>query len=230
MNLAALKAKKGALCLSADVIKSSELLKLADELGPYISILKTHIDILEDFTSGLIDRLIALKEKHDFLLFEDRKFADIGSTVQKQYGKGIYKIASWADIVNLHPVPGPGVIEGLIAVNPQVKCLIVAEMSSKGNLIDSEYTLKSVRMAEAYKNNVLGFISQKPLAQGFLTLTPGIHLDKRGDSLGQTYRTPQEALDEGSDFIIVGRAILDSKNKVEEAKRYCYSPVSCRAH
>lgn len=229
MNLSALKIKKGPLCLSADVTRGGELLQLADELGPYISILKTHIDILEDFTIDLIDRLLKLKEKHDFLLFEDRKFADIGSTVQKQYAKGIYKIASWADIVNVHPLPGPGVIEALIAENKRVKCLIVAQMSSKNNLIDGEYTKKSIEMAEAYRENVLGFISQKPLAQGFFTLTPGVHLDKKGDKLGQSYRTPQEALNEGSDFIIVGRAITESKNKIEEAKRYCYSPVLCRA-
>lgn len=230
MNLGELKIKKGTLCLSADVTKSCELLSLADELGPYIAILKTHIDILDDFTPDVIDRLIELKKKHGFLLFEDRKFADIGSTVQKQYGNGLYKIASWADIVNFHPVPGPGVIEGLIAVNPQVKCLIVAEMSSSGNLIDASYTEKSIEMAKKYPGNVVGFISQKPLAKGFLTLTPGIHLDIKGDALGQTYRTPFQALEEGSDFIIVGRAIINSKNRVEEAKRYCYSPVSCQAH
>ncbi|MFN4173582.1 MAG: orotidine-5'-phosphate decarboxylase [Parachlamydiaceae bacterium] len=230
MNLEALKVKKGPLCLSADVTKSSELLRLADELGPSISILKTHIDIIEDFSYTLIEKLLELKLKHDFLLFEDRKFADIGSTVQKQYAKGIYKIASFADIVNVHPLPGPGVIEGLIKENNQVKCLIVAEMSSKGNLIGPDYTLKSIEMAKAYRENVIGFISQTPLAEGFLTLTPGIHLDIKGDSLGQSYRTPQEALNQGSDFIIVGRAIIDSKNRVEEAKRYCYSPDLCRAH
>lgn len=220
MNLDALKIKKGPLCLSADVTKASELLHLADALGPYISLLKTHIDIIEDFSPSLITRLLALKEKYGFLLFEDRKFADIGSTVQKQYGSGVYRIASWADIVNLHPVPGPGVIEGLRAENPHVRCLIVAEMSSSGNLIDASYTQKAIEMAARYKENVIGFISQKPLAKGFFTLTPGIHLDKRGDALGQSYRTPQEALEGGSDFIIVGRAIFGAEDPVKEARRY----------
>lgn len=42
-----------------------------------------------------------------------RKFGDIGNTVKHQYEGGLYQICSWADIVNCHPVPGDGVIQGL---------------------------------------------------------------------------------------------------------------------
>lgn len=39
---------------------------------------QTHIDIIEDFDHDLVEQLQALSQKHDFLIFEDRKFADIG--------------------------------------------------------------------------------------------------------------------------------------------------------
>ena len=41
--------------------------------------MQTHIDIIEDFDEDLIKQLQDLNKKHDFLIFEDRKFADIGT-------------------------------------------------------------------------------------------------------------------------------------------------------
>lgn len=40
--------------------------------------MQTHVDILEDFDVTLIERLQQLAQRHDFVYFEDRKFADIG--------------------------------------------------------------------------------------------------------------------------------------------------------
>jgi uridine monophosphate synthetase len=71
--------KRSNLALSADVTTSAELLALAEELGDYICVLKTHADIISDFSDRTVRELRRIAERKHFLIFEDRKFADIGS-------------------------------------------------------------------------------------------------------------------------------------------------------
>ncbi|KAJ7345873.1 hypothetical protein JRQ81_001823 [Phrynocephalus forsythii] len=217
--------KQTNLCLSADVTNSKELLQLAALLGPSICILKTHVDILVDFSQEVVRELRGLAEQHKFLIFEDRKFADIGNTVKHQYEGGIFKIASWSDIVNAHAVPGPGVIKGLKAVGHHLQrgCLLIAEMSSEGSLATGDYTKAVVKMAEEHSDFVLGFISGSRITEKpeFLHLTPGVQMQSGGDNLGQMYLTPQDVIGKrNSDIIIVGRGILSASSRLEEAEAY----------
>lgn len=227
--------KKTNLALSADVTSADELLRLADLVGSEICILKTHIDIIHDFNPALTSELRKIAKHHQFLIFEDRKFADIGNTVKQQFAGGIYQIAAWADIINAHTLPGPGVIEGLLAGWKETKraqeedacgLLLIAEMSSKGHLLDPAYSAKTLELARKYPEFVFGFITQHALDANFMNITPGVQLEEvhgggSGDGLGQQYNTPKMAvLNHGSDVIIVGRGIYASKNPRERAQLY----------
>ena len=72
--------KRSNLCVSADVHSTTALLRLAEEVGDSICILKTHADIVDDFGEDTIQGLQEISRRKKFLLFEDRKFGDIGST------------------------------------------------------------------------------------------------------------------------------------------------------
>jgi orotidine 5'-phosphate decarboxylase subfamily 1/orotate phosphoribosyltransferase len=216
--------KKTNLAVAADVTTKAELLRLADLVGPEICVLKTHIDMITDFDTDLLERLTALAQKHNFLIFEDRKFADIGATVQHQYNDGIYKIAQWADIVNAHVLPGPGIIKGLQEIGKKYDrgLLLIAQMSSAGSLADEHYVYNNVALARQYADFVIGFIAQHKLTSDprFIHMTPGVQIQQQQDSLGQRYIMPEQAIHNGADIIIVGRGITQAQDPVKAARIY----------
>lgn len=109
--------------------------------------------------------------------------------------------------------------------------LLLAEMSSAGNLLTPEYTNACIEAARDHPDFVLGFIAQRSLNQeagdAFLTFAPGISLPKEGDKLvkgdgkGQQYRGPNQVIErDGVDVAIVGRGILGATDRAREAERY----------
>lgn len=216
--------KQTNLAFSVDVTTCDRLLSLADSLGPYICILKTHIDILEDFSQDVIAKLTSIAKLHNFLIFEDRKFADIGNTVRHQVSKGIYQISNWADMVNCHILPGEGIIDGLkSAVKGKVGLVLIAQMSSKGNFVTEEYAKSAVDLAKKHKDFVLGFICTSSVCDDpqFVHLTPGVNIGKSNDAQGQQYNTPEDVIcKKKSDVIIVGRGIYESDDPIQAAKEY----------
>ncbi|KAL9011464.1 MAG: hypothetical protein Q9180_009190, partial [Flavoplaca navasiana] len=344
-----------------DVHSTSILLKLAEEIGDSICVLKTHADIIDDFSDRTIKGLQEIAKRKNFLIFEDRKLGDIGNTVQSQYTRGPLRIATWAHLTNAHIFPGPAIIPALqsaasstlISLNQSVSTeistgtprtsldglsttdtdpepdvdpfpsssssaafqmrpsssntqdtlspttaefdmshrrssvvtatttisqtfepcppnpaslqrslssssgdtppdratalkelgpppharglLLLAQMSSENNMLNTEYTNACVSAARAHKDFVLGFIAQENLnadkKDEFLVFTPGVGFPPegkdgagakiKGDGFGQQWRGPREVVrDEGADIVIVGRGIVNARDRASEAERY----------
>lgn len=208
------------------------------ELGPHIAVLKTHVDLVGDFSEDTIQKLNALKQKHNFIIFEDRKLVDIGNTVQKQYHGGVLRLSEFAELVNLSILGGDGIVEALAQTvqapdfpyQRQRGFLILAEMTSKGSLAVGEYTKRCIDMARDHPDAVVGFVATRALSddlpndakagEDFVTFTTGVNMASKGDKLGQQYQTPTDAVRRGSDFLIAGRGIYAAADPVDAAKKY----------
>lgn len=215
--------KESNLVFNPDVKSCDQLLKLVELCATKICMLKTHIDILEDFDPYVTQELRRLADLENFLIFEDRKFADIGTIVEMQYQGGIYQIADWAHLTNAHILPGPGIIEALKKVGaPKGNgLLLLAQMSSQGHLLNAEYTKRTIELAKQHSDFVVGFICQEKLCDGFIHLTPGVHIAQAGDKLGQQYNTPEVVIgDKKCDYIIVGRGIFQAADPYLAAEEY----------
>ncbi|CZR64428.1 probable Orotidine 5'-phosphate decarboxylase [Phialocephala subalpina] len=232
------EAKKSNVIISADMGTTEELLKLADQLGPYIAVFKTHIDLLSDLSDSTISGLKDLAAKHNFMIFEDRKFIDIGHTVQQQYHDGALRISEFAHVVNASVLAGDGIIEALeqtmaapnFLYKDERAMLILSEMTTAGSLATGDYTRFCIEIAKKHKKSVIGFVATQALThfrgseggedEDFVIFTTGVNATTKVDSLGQQYQTPSSAISRGSDFIIVGRGIYAAPNPVAAVKHY----------
>uniref|UniRef100_A0A224XP35 Uridine 5'-monophosphate synthase n=1 Tax=Panstrongylus lignarius TaxID=156445 RepID=A0A224XP35_9HEMI len=222
--LALMDKKMTNLCVAVDVTLSSELLKIVDLVGPFVCLIKTHYDAVTDWSENAESSIKEAAIKHDFLIMEDRKLGDIGNTVKLQSKK----VFSWASFVTMHSVAGCSALQGaqeaLQSVPNGGGIVLVSQLSSKDNLITNHYTKATTDLGTDYKEIVAGFVCQDHSTfsdPGFLQFTPGVGSKSGGDSLGQQYSTPEEAvLKKGADIVIVGRAICQSPDPSRTAEEF----------
>jgi len=165
------------------------------------------------------ETILKLKDiatKHNFLLMEDRKFADIGNTQELQFAYGTFKISNWADLVTAQVIAGYDSLDCF----RNVGVVAILGMSSKGTLTDQNYQDEATKIAVAHPN-VFGGVSQRKIPNELLLFTPGININTAGDGKGQQYNTPEHAFRNlKTDFIIVGRGIYKADDAEMAALHY----------
>ncbi|MBI96168.1 orotate phosphoribosyltransferase [bacterium] len=197
--------KNSKICFSADITDPYKLINILSEIGEYIVICKLHYDIIDDdkYDGNLINDIIELSIKHNFLLMEDRKFVDISYIVDKQYKR--YK--NWVDLVTVHGSCNPDVLKKLSGA------LLVSNMSNN----TFNYDNKCINMYKMHNDRVVGFITQYRIElDDLVCMTPGISItDNKIDD--QNYRGINMV---DTDIYIIGRAIYNSNNYVESVKNF----------
>ncbi|MGB0377462.1 MAG: orotidine-5'-phosphate decarboxylase, partial [Poseidonia sp.] len=225
--------KQSLVCLAADRNTMAGLFELMEAVGPHVAALKTHVDLVDDWSPEAWSEFCKAAHEADLLIFEDRKFADIGKISRSQMA-GIYDIRSWSDLVTAHLISGPDIVDGLQAgwndVGRTGGVLLLAQMSSRGNLLHPDYTRGVVEKGTAH-DGVFGFIGNGSRPAELASLrsavggakmiwTPGVNLAVGDGEMGQRYGDPTEAVLAGSDCIIVGSGIHNADNPGAAAAAY----------
>ena len=226
--------KQSLVVLAADKNTMEELHQLIEEVGDYISALKTHVDLIDDWTREKWNLFVLKAKEKDLLIFEDRKHGDIGKIVKEQMG-GIYDSKSWADLITAHLISGPSILDGMQEAweseNREGGVLLLAQMSSEGNLLELPgYTNSVVKLGKVHPI-CFGFIGngsnpdeiselREIVGKEKMIWTPGVNLNSNEAVLGQRYGDPEEAILSGSDAIIIGSGIHKAINPKEMASKY----------
>ena len=225
--------KSSLVCLAADRNTMAGLFALIEQVEDHVVALKTHVDLVDDWSPEAWAEFCSTATAAGMLIFEDRKFADIGNISRSQMA-GQYNIRNWADIVTAHLISGPDIVDGLQAgwgdVDRQGGVLLLAQMSSRGNLLHPAYTDEVVAKGKAH-DGVLGFIGngsrpeelktlRNKVGEGKLVWTPGVNLAVGDGEMGQRYGDPTQAVLAGSDCIIVGSGIHRASNPRTAAEAY----------
>jgi orotidine-5'-phosphate decarboxylase len=221
------------LILALDVDDSHYALEIVDKFSDYINIFKVGLELFTTAGPGIVEKI----QKRGKKVFLDLKFHDIPNTVTKAALSatrlGVY-------MFNVHASGGfemmrkcrDSVVEMCMKENlerPKILGVTVLTSLSKEILSDElgiQYGLRThVRhlSALALKAGLDGVVAsareieliRNHCGRGFLIVTPGIRPSWTPPDDQKRTMTPKEAIREGSDYLVIGRAILQQPDPIK---------------
>ncbi len=214
--------------IALDYADKQQALDFIDQLDPSTCRLKIGKEMFTHFGPEFVKQIVA----KDFDLFLDLKFHDIPNTVAKAV-KAAADLGVW--MVNVHASGGRRMMEAAKAAlepygdkAPLLIAVTVLTSMDQSDLNELGITLSPAeqvkRLAVLTKSAGLdGVVCSSHEAQELKTLlgadfkliTPGIR--PAGSDAGDQRRikTPREALDSGSDYLVIGRPITQAADPVQ---------------
>lgn len=209
------------IIVALDYHDQSQCMALVDQLDPSQCRLKIGKEMFTLFGPALVERI----QRAGFDVFLDLKFHDIPNTVAKAVTAAA-SLGVW--MVNVHASGGRRMMEAaqhaLDSVETPPKLIAVTVLTSMASedLADIGVALSPADHAQRLARLALdcgldGVVcsaqeasSMKNLSAECLTVTPGI---RPANSAGDDQRrvmTPEQALQNGSDYLVVGRPITQA--------------------
>ena len=221
---------KAQLIAALDVDTIEEARKLVDDLGDSVEIYKVGNQMFTAY-GPLITRYLQSKGKKVFL---DLKFHDIPNTVASAV-KNAVSALSPLFMLTVHTAGGQEMLEAAVqaaksqaqalgAARPLIVGVTVLTSTAKDNGTQ-ELVLQRARLAkESGLDGVVASVEEAALIRrecgpNFLIVTPGIRPLESSLNDQKRAATPQAAILQGSNFLVVGRPIIQAPSPRAAAQK-----------
>ncbi len=228
---------KEKIVLALDVTNIEEAKEFISELKDYVGVFKVGLQ----FYTGNGDELFKLMNDMKLKYFLDVKLMDIPNTVAKASENIISK---GADFFNIHALGGKEMMqkcvesanaaaEKLGREKPVILAVTILTSISDEKLHNelgiqenvSEYALKLAKLAK--EAGVTGVVAstfeakriKAACGKDFKVLCPGIRPIWSAKNDQQRLATPTLAINEGADYLVIGRAVTSAPDRVEAMKK-----------
>lgn len=215
------------LIMALDVPSIDEAKLLVEELGDAVVFYKVGMEL---FMSGDYFAFIEWLKARNKKVFVDLKFFDIPATV----GRAIKALSQkGVDLATIHG--NDAIMEAAAQAKGNLKVLAVTALTSldRGDLDDLGFQcdvkqLVASRAKRALQIGCDGIVSsglevsmiREQLGQKLLVITPGIRpVDNREDDDQKRAVSVEQALQNGADYLVVGRPIRDAADRKAMAEK-----------
>lgn len=215
------------LIMALDVSSIAEAQALVEELGDAVIFYKVGMEL---FMSGDYFGFIEWLKARDKKVFVDLKFFDIPATV----GRAIKALSNkGVDLATIHG--NDAIMEAAAQAKGDLKVLAVTALTSldRGDLDDLGFQcdvreLVLSRAKRALQIGCDGIVSsglevamiREQLGEKLLVITPGIRpVDNREDDDQKRAVSVEQAIQNGADYIVVGRPIRDAEDRKAMAEK-----------
>ena len=213
------------LCVALD-LELKRASELAGELKDTDVIMKVGPPLLMEGGKEFIDRL----KKDGFEVFLDLKLHDIPNTVARSVRQAQL---IGADYLTVHALGGMDMLEAARESAENIKLIGVTVLTSHDesflDYLNSKYkTIGELARALALRLKEAGIhgvvcsaheVREIKESTGLMTVVPGIRFEQdKGDQ--RRTATPQYAVSQGADMLVVGREIINSENPKEKVHEF----------
>jgi orotidine-5'-phosphate decarboxylase len=223
---------KDKIVVALDVPDRDSALALVEKLSGLVGMFKIGKQLFTAAGPSLVREIIAAGEK----VFLDLKYHDIPNTVA---GAAQSAATLGVSIFNIHTLGGSEMMRAAVQATqnlqtrPAVLGVTVLTSMNDASLAEVGIPYKAdemvIRLAtlarDAGLNGVVAsakeirLIREKVASENFIILTPGIRPVWSASGDQKRIATPADALRDGADFIVIGRAITDGNDPRANAER-----------